>query len=54
MANRRVVVLGAGSSGEHFVGAPRRHDDDVEITIVEHELAAPDPDLPGPEVCAAP
>jgi len=39
MANRRVVVLGAGSSGEHFVGALRRLDADVEITIVERELA---------------
>ena len=26
----------------------------VVAEIVEHELAAPDPDLPGPEVCAAP
>ena len=39
MARRRVVVLGAGSSGEHFVGALRRLDADVEITIVERELA---------------
>jgi pyruvate/2-oxoglutarate dehydrogenase complex dihydrolipoamide dehydrogenase (E3) component len=39
MANRRVVVLGAGSSGEHFVGALRRLDEDVEITIAERELA---------------
>jgi pyruvate/2-oxoglutarate dehydrogenase complex dihydrolipoamide dehydrogenase (E3) component len=39
MANRRVVVLGAGSSGEHFVGALRALDPDVEITIVERELA---------------
>jgi pyruvate/2-oxoglutarate dehydrogenase complex dihydrolipoamide dehydrogenase (E3) component len=35
----QVVVLGAGSSGEHFVGALRRLDSDVEITVVEHELA---------------
>jgi pyruvate/2-oxoglutarate dehydrogenase complex dihydrolipoamide dehydrogenase (E3) component len=35
----RVVVLGAGSSGEHFVGALRRLDPDVEITVVERELA---------------
>jgi len=35
----RVVVLGAGSSGEHFVGALRRLDSDVEIVVVEHELA---------------
>ncbi len=35
----RVVVLGAGSSGEHFVGALRRLDSDVEIAVVEHELA---------------
>ena len=39
MASRRVVVLGAGSSGEHFVGALRRLDPDVEITIVERALA---------------
>src|SRR6188474_2055507 len=37
--SRRVVVLGAGSAGEHFVGALRRLDHDVEITIVERELA---------------
>ena len=37
--NGRVVVLGAGSSGEHFVGALRRLDADVEIVIVEHGLA---------------
>ena len=34
-----VVVLGAGSSGEHFVGALRRLDPDVEIVVVERELA---------------
>lgn len=34
-----MVVLGAGSSGEHFVGALRRLDPDVEITVVERELA---------------
>lgn len=32
-------MLGAGSSGEHFVGALRRRDADVEITVVERELA---------------
>jgi pyruvate/2-oxoglutarate dehydrogenase complex dihydrolipoamide dehydrogenase (E3) component len=37
--SKRVVVLGAGSAGEHFVGALRRHDADAEITIVERELA---------------
>jgi pyruvate/2-oxoglutarate dehydrogenase complex dihydrolipoamide dehydrogenase (E3) component len=36
---RRVVVLGAGSAGEHFVGALRRRDPDVEIAIVERGLA---------------
>ncbi len=36
---RRVVVLGAGSSGEHFVGALRRLDGDASITVVERELA---------------
>jgi pyruvate/2-oxoglutarate dehydrogenase complex dihydrolipoamide dehydrogenase (E3) component len=35
----RVVVLGAGASGEHFVGALRRLDAEVEITIVERGLA---------------
>jgi len=39
MAERRVVVLGAGSSGEHFVGALRRLDPDVWITVVERDLA---------------
>ena len=39
MAGRRVVVLGAGSSGEHFVGALRRLDPNVGITIVERALA---------------
>jgi pyruvate/2-oxoglutarate dehydrogenase complex dihydrolipoamide dehydrogenase (E3) component len=33
-----VVVLGGGSSGEHFVGALRRLDRDVEITLVERRL----------------
>jgi pyruvate/2-oxoglutarate dehydrogenase complex dihydrolipoamide dehydrogenase (E3) component len=37
--NGRVVVLGAGSSGEHFVGALRRLDPDVEIVVVERGLA---------------
>jgi pyruvate/2-oxoglutarate dehydrogenase complex dihydrolipoamide dehydrogenase (E3) component len=37
--NGRVVVLGAGSSGEHFVGALRALDPDVEIVVVERELA---------------
>lgn len=35
----RVVVLGAGSSGEHFVGALRRLDPNVEIVVVERDLA---------------
>ena len=34
-----MVVLGAGSSGEHFVGALRRLDPDVEIVVVERALA---------------
>jgi pyruvate/2-oxoglutarate dehydrogenase complex dihydrolipoamide dehydrogenase (E3) component len=34
----RVVVLGGGSTGEHFVGALRRLDDDVELTLVEQRL----------------
>jgi pyruvate/2-oxoglutarate dehydrogenase complex dihydrolipoamide dehydrogenase (E3) component len=37
--NGRVVVLGAGSSGEHFVGALRALDADVEIVVVERALA---------------
>jgi pyruvate/2-oxoglutarate dehydrogenase complex dihydrolipoamide dehydrogenase (E3) component len=39
MSQKRVVVPGAGSSGEHFVGALRRYDIDAEITVVERELA---------------
>jgi len=35
----RVVVLGAGSSGEHFVDALRRLDPEVEIVVVERGLA---------------
>jgi pyruvate/2-oxoglutarate dehydrogenase complex dihydrolipoamide dehydrogenase (E3) component len=34
---RRVVVLGAGATGEAFVSALRKLDD-AEITVVEHEL----------------
>jgi pyruvate/2-oxoglutarate dehydrogenase complex dihydrolipoamide dehydrogenase (E3) component len=37
--SRRVVVLGAGSAGEHFVGALRRLDPDAEIVVVERGLA---------------
>jgi pyruvate/2-oxoglutarate dehydrogenase complex dihydrolipoamide dehydrogenase (E3) component len=33
-----VVVLGGGSTGEHFVGALRRLDGDVRITLVERRL----------------
>ena len=33
-----MVVLGGGSTGEHFVGALRRFDDDAEITLVESRL----------------
>ena len=33
-----VVVLGGGSSGEHFVGALRRYDRDSEVTVVERRL----------------
>jgi pyruvate/2-oxoglutarate dehydrogenase complex dihydrolipoamide dehydrogenase (E3) component len=34
----KVVVLGGGSTGEHFVGALRRYDDDAELTLVETRL----------------
>ena len=34
----RIVVLGGGSSGEHFVGALRRLDADSEVTVVERRL----------------
>jgi pyruvate/2-oxoglutarate dehydrogenase complex dihydrolipoamide dehydrogenase (E3) component len=33
-----IVVLGGGSSGEHFVGALRRLDHEAEITVVERRL----------------
>jgi pyruvate/2-oxoglutarate dehydrogenase complex dihydrolipoamide dehydrogenase (E3) component len=39
MSDGPVVVLGAGSAGEHFVGALRRLDSEVEIVVVERELA---------------
>jgi pyruvate/2-oxoglutarate dehydrogenase complex dihydrolipoamide dehydrogenase (E3) component len=34
----KVVVLGGGSTGEHFVGALRRFEDESEITLVESRL----------------
>ncbi|HEY5057415.1 MAG TPA: NAD(P)/FAD-dependent oxidoreductase [Gaiellaceae bacterium] len=34
----KVVVLGGGSTGEHFVGALRRIDRDAEVTLVESRL----------------
>jgi len=35
---KRVVVLGAGATGEAFLAALARLDPDAEITVVEHEL----------------
>jgi pyruvate/2-oxoglutarate dehydrogenase complex dihydrolipoamide dehydrogenase (E3) component len=35
---RHVVVLGGGATGEAFLGALRRYDQDVRLTLVEHEL----------------
>jgi dihydrolipoamide dehydrogenase len=35
---RRVIVLGAGVTGEAFVAALRRLDTSAEVTVVEHEL----------------
>ncbi len=34
----RVVVIGGGSTGEHFVGALRRLDSEAQITLVERRL----------------
>ena len=34
----RIVVLGGGSSGEHFVGALRRLDTESSVTVVERRL----------------
>jgi pyruvate/2-oxoglutarate dehydrogenase complex dihydrolipoamide dehydrogenase (E3) component len=34
----KVVVLGGGSTGEHFVGALRRLDAEAELTLVENRL----------------
>jgi pyruvate/2-oxoglutarate dehydrogenase complex dihydrolipoamide dehydrogenase (E3) component len=34
----KVVVLGGGSTGEHFVGALRRFDGEAQITLVESRL----------------
>jgi pyruvate/2-oxoglutarate dehydrogenase complex dihydrolipoamide dehydrogenase (E3) component len=34
----RIIVLGGGSSGEHFVGALRRFDTESQITVVERRL----------------
>jgi dihydrolipoamide dehydrogenase len=35
---RHVVVLGGGATGETFMGALRRRDKDIRMTLVEHEL----------------
>jgi pyruvate/2-oxoglutarate dehydrogenase complex dihydrolipoamide dehydrogenase (E3) component len=34
----KVVVLGGGSTGEHFVGALRRYDTESQVTLVESRL----------------
>jgi pyruvate/2-oxoglutarate dehydrogenase complex dihydrolipoamide dehydrogenase (E3) component len=34
----KVLVLGGGSTGEHFVGALRRLDSEVELTLIERRL----------------
>jgi len=34
----KVVVLGGGSTGEHFVGALRRYDQEAQVTLVESRL----------------
>ena len=36
-ASDRIVVLGGGAAGEAFAAALRRHDEDVEIVLVERE-----------------
>jgi pyruvate/2-oxoglutarate dehydrogenase complex dihydrolipoamide dehydrogenase (E3) component len=33
-----IVVLGGGSTGEHFVGALRRYDREARVTVVERRL----------------
>ena len=38
MSEKRVVILGGGSTGEAFAAALRRHDEDVPITLIEREL----------------
>src|SRR5205823_6902460 len=34
----KIVVIGGGSTGEHFVGAFRRLDSETEITVIERRL----------------
>ena len=38
MSEMKIVVLGGGSTGEHFIGALRRYDAEAELVLVERRL----------------